>query len=273
MATLETPYSSRPDAVTGVSITASETVLLANPPVSVAKEFIAELAEGMNFTLHLLVTDEVIRELKRDFPTAATMSELVSDGLLEIKTLSEPIRQCVTVIDDEVVQLLAEGDSIHTAEVSDTGAEVDLADHHKKLWNAGTDYEKLRTPSLSSIYDSLADELSPAVSEAFKEFLDDPSTNLDGDGLDAVNTVLIIGAYHDKLFYDIGTWGEMTGFASRATFSREKKILEENDLIETEKERIDIGRPRQRLKLHQRTFSSSDSIAYVLETAQEDLPN
>jgi predicted transcriptional regulator len=60
---------------------------------------------------------------------------------------------------------------------------------------------------------------------------------------------LLAAAKHEELLYDISTWGEEVGMASKATFSRTKNQLEERGLIATEKVPIDVGRPRQRLLL------------------------
>jgi predicted transcriptional regulator len=67
--------------------------------------------------------------------------------------------------------------------------------------------------------------------------------------LDEVGLSLLVAAKHEQLLYDISRWGEDTGVASKATFSRTKTHLEEQGLIETEKVPIDVGRPRLRLIL------------------------
>ncbi|WP_394338167.1 transcriptional regulator TbsP domain-containing protein [Halorubrum ezzemoulense] len=65
--------------------------------------------------------------------------------------------------------------------------------------------------------------------------------------LSIVEIMLILAARNEVLLYDISKWGEHTGIASKATFSRVKSALEDAGLIETEKVPVDIGRPRLRL--------------------------
>ena len=62
--------------------------------------------------------------------------------------------------------------------------------------------------------------------------------------LSIVEIMLILAARNEVLFYDVSKWGEDTGIASKATFSRAKSALEDAGLIETEKVPLDIGRPR-----------------------------
>ncbi|MFB6186598.1 MAG: DUF5821 family protein, partial [Halobacteriaceae archaeon] len=60
---------------------------------------------------------------------------------------------------------------------------------------------------------------------------------------------LLVAAKNDVLLYNISKWGEDSGLASKATFSRTKSRLEEQGLIDTEKVPIDVGRPRLKLRL------------------------
>ena len=71
----------------------------------------------------------------------------------------------------------------------------------------------------------------------------------DEEDLSEVTVALLVAAKNEQLLYDISKWGEDTGVASKATFSRTKTNLEERGLIDTEKVPIDVGRPRLRLKL------------------------
>ncbi|MFB6193743.1 MAG: DUF5821 family protein [Halobaculum sp.] len=66
---------------------------------------------------------------------------------------------------------------------------------------------------------------------------------------DEVGVTLVLAAKHEELYYEVSRWGEDTGIASEATFSRRKRRLEEADVLDTEKQPIDMGRPRQRLVL------------------------
>jgi len=89
--------------------------------------------------------------------------------------------------------------------------------------------------------------------------LDSLETARGDDRLDEVTVSLLVAAKNEALLYDISKWGEDTGVASKATFSRTKTQLEEKGLIETEKVPIEVGRPRLRLTLADRRLQSADS--------------
>jgi len=69
------------------------------------------------------------------------------------------------------------------------------------------------------------------------------------DTLDEVDLTLLAAAKHGVQLYEISRWGEDTGLASKATFSRAKNRLEDGGMIATEKVPIDVGRLRLRLML------------------------
>ena len=73
---------------------------------------------------------------------------------------------------------------------------------------------------------------------------------------------------HELQLYDISRWGEDTGVASKATFSRTKTRLEDRGLIDTTKVPIDVGRPRLRLLLGDERLQEAD-IDDLASVAQE----
>ena len=90
------------------------------------------------------------------------------------------------------------------------------------------------------IGDDVADELTEVLAHA-------EEISNSNECLSIVEVMLILTARNKVLFYDVSKWGEDTGIASKATFSRAKSALEDAGLIETEKVPLDIGRPRLRL--------------------------
>ena len=81
--------------------------------------------------------------------------------------------------------------------------------------------------------------------------------------VDEVVISLLAAASNEQLLYDISTWGERVGVASRATFSRKKSTLEEHGVIETEKVPIDVGRPRLRLLFGDERLHEADTDELV----------
>ena len=93
----------------------------------------------------------------------------------------------------------------------------------------------------------------------FRTVLESVESLDDESELDEVGLSLLMAAEHGQLLYDISRWGEDTGVASKATFSRTKTRLEERGLIDTEKVPIDVGRPRLRLLLGDERLREADA--------------
>jgi hypothetical protein len=94
---------------------------------------------------------------------------------------------------------------------------------------------------------SLRREIGDATASDFAAMLEVLETASGDDGLDEVAVALLAAARNEILLYDISKWGEDSGVASKATFSRKKTEMEDSGLIDTENVPIDIGRPRLRL--------------------------
>ena len=66
-------------------------------------------------------------------------------------------------------------------------------------------------------------------------------------GLDEIDAILLVGGRNGAQLFELSTWAEDLGVASRATMSSRKRRLEAAGLLTTEKVHADVGRPRQRL--------------------------
>jgi hypothetical protein len=115
-------------------------------------------------------------------------------------------------------------------------------------WDSAAEFS-LRTPPRSTVHESLAAEIGEEVDADFKAMLDSVDTTRGEEALGVVYMSLLAAAKNEIQLYEISTWGEDSGVASRATFSRMKTQFEERGVITTEKIPIDVGRPRLRLLL------------------------
>jgi len=126
----------------------------------------------------------------------------------------------------------------------------------------------LRTPARSQVLDSLDEAFDSEVQTDFRAVLEALGSTRDEAVLDEVGVSLIVAARHEELLYDISKWGEDSGVASKATFSRLKTKLEDQGVIETEKVPVEVGRPRLRLLVGDerlREASSEDVASMVRE--------
>src|SRR5699024_10009400 len=136
---------------------------------------------------------------------------------------------------------------------------------YDSAWDESESYH-LRTPPLSRVRETMDEAFGPDMLGDFDDVLASLDTARGDDGgLDEVTISLLVAATNEELLYDISKWGEDTGVASKATFSRTKTQLEEMGLIDTTKVPIDVGRPRLRLLLgdDRLTDADADELAAV----------
>jgi hypothetical protein len=210
-------------------------------------EILAESEEPPR--VRLLVREEVLKWLRDDFVLASTAAELLEADTLELRAAAERLGDALMVTEATVVSLLTPDVEHSAALVTDDEEFVETArERWNRLWEDGEEFA-LRTPAYTRVLESLGEEFGPEVESDFRTVLESVES-MDGDReLDEVELSLLVAAKHEQLLYDISHWGEDTGVASKATFSRTKTHLEEEGLLDTEKVPIDVGRPRLRLLL------------------------
>jgi hypothetical protein len=200
-------------------------------------------------TVRLLVDWDEVTAAMNDFVVAGHAADLVAAGTLEVRVLEAPPRASVFVSGETAVSLVHAGDRVGGLTTTDESFVADVRDRYTDRWDGAEAYS-LRTPPISEVRETLATELGEAVLADFDALLDRFSTVTgEDDDLDEVTLVLLAAARHGELLYEVSTWGEDVGLASKATFSRSKSELEDAGVVDTEKVPIDVGRPRLRLRL------------------------
>jgi len=199
--------------------------------------------------LRLLATADALKATCEDFLVASRTADLLGDDALAVRTLEAPTTNSLILTEKAVTAVVAAGEQVAGLRTDDTEFVETTRDSITDQW-AAADPFRLRTPAISQIRATLAEEIGAASREDFDRLLASLETARgDGDGLDEVTISLLIAAKNEVLLYDISKWGEDVGIASKATFSRTKSRLEESGVITTEKVPIDVGRPRLRLQL------------------------
>lgn len=215
--------------------------LHANQIITLAKElYTAEQAP----TVQLLADSDQIKDAISNFIIASKIADLVDSGQLDIRTLNEPVQNAMMATNSEIVVPLMGG---HTV----TSADEDIA---AALYSEFTSYFEdeesyhLRTPAISKVKSTIREELGDDIGDDLDVVLSHAEEiSNSNEHLDIVEVTILLAARNEALLYDISKWGEDTGVASKATYSRAKSTLEDAGLITTEKVPIDIGRPRLRL--------------------------
>lgn len=123
-----------------------------------------------------------------------------------------------------------------------------LRDRCAALWDDAEVYG-LRAPARETYRATAPDHLGESFRDAFDEAVTVAASLDDPTAFHPVRGALVVGAERERLLYDLCRWGDASGVASSASFSRHKSRLEADDVIETENVPVDVGRPRQRLFL------------------------
>ena len=241
----------------------ADSILIVNPAPGV---FRAIMVTASSFDddlpdLQVLATPDVLKSSTEDFILASQIADLIEQDVLELRTTTDITRNSLLVSDDQVVTVVSIADKLTGLHSDDDELVTNVRPTFLDDWEDGETFS-LRTPPLSRVQESLNEGFGDDVEDDFMMMLDSVDTVPgDDDELDAVAIALLVGANNEVLLYDISKWGEDTGVASKATFSRTKTRLEDRGLIETEKVPIDVGRPRLRLILVPDDLGDVESLA------------
>jgi hypothetical protein len=215
-----------------------------------------------------LVGEGALKDVMDDFLVASAASDLIKQGRLELlSTPDDSRRSLVFVGDSEVMSFVDVGDEIGAVSTDDDEIVSRASDLFGSMWENGEEFG-IRTPPASRIRETLREDIGEDTQEDFDGILGILETAKgDGEGLDEITVALLAAARNEILLYDISKWGEDSGVASKATFSRKKTEMEDNGIIDTENVPIDIGRPRLRLKFADESLHEAP-LEDVVDTAK-----
>lgn len=236
-----------PDLLDEVVAGVDEPVLFVNPSQPMLCSLVEYGVENDSFPSMCLLAEEwTLKETVNEFRIASRAADLVADELLEIKYVDDPPKSSLLLDGSTMVAFVDGGEPYGALRTDARPFVATLFDSLWDDWNHAEDFA-LHTPPISRIERTLEERLGTDRREDFTAILSELEQS---DGVvDEVVISLLVAAKNDDLLYDISKWGEDIGLASKATFSRKKTELEKAGIIDTDKEPIDVGRPRLRLKL------------------------
>ncbi|EMA45436.1 transcriptional regulator TbsP [Halococcus saccharolyticus] len=212
--------------------------------------------------VRLLVTEPVLKTVTSDFTVAGTAADLVTADVLSLRTTEGRLDGPLLCTDEAIVSVVAADGRAAGLVTRDEEFVATARSQYTERWEAA-DAFRLRTPPLDRVRETLDDEFGPDLRADFERMRTALGEERGTSDVDEVVISLLAAAKNEQLLYDISTWGENTGLASRATFSRKKATLEEHGLIDTEKVPIDVGRPRLRLLLGDERLHEADTDELV----------
>lgn len=209
--------------------------------------FVQWLSENEVRNADILLSEGVWKELNEVFPLNAKFTSLVADMNLHIRVgdcsmpflFLTPQTDIVLGINlSGMLRFLPVADEISTEQIV-TDFQSTFADAREVT---------IDVPPWNELLEQLEEMVGMDTKEEYRRLINAAaSSNL--NSLDEVSVALIAAALSGALNYDISSWGEEMNVASKATFSRRKKELEQQGVIVTERVPVDVGRPRQRLHL------------------------
>lgn len=191
---------------------------------------------------------ELLRRIRRDFLTASEAASLADRGVLELRDEVPDGANQLIVSEGTVYSLVAAGGQgalLRDTEASFAETALSAAG---EAFEAGEAFP-LRTPGTETIDTAMTEAFGDTFSQQFREGLDVARGMRDRTEFDPVAASLLVAAHNEELHYDVSRVGEEIGLGSRATYSRIKNQLEDDGIVTTDKEKMDLGRPRQRLRL------------------------
>ncbi len=221
--------------------------------------------------INVLGSEETLKTVMNDFLVSSAASDLIKKDKLEVKTGKDGRKHSLVIVGNKSVISYVELNGVIGALASNDDSFIQKSlEVFNSLWKEGESF-KIRTPPITDVRKSLQDEIGDETEKDFTAMLESLETAKgNGEGLDEITVALLSAAKNQILLYDISKWGEDSGVASKATFSRKKTELENKEVIDTENVPIDIGRPRLRLKFVDDDLEGA-GIDKIIERAKQKL--
>ncbi|WP_238479795.1 transcriptional regulator TbsP [Natranaeroarchaeum sulfidigenes] len=258
---------SREDLLSRAIETADGELMLVSPSEETLAHLVDVLADHEG-RVDVLAEPATVKTVMDDFIVASNAADLIASDRLSLRTSDALATNPLLISSLSVMTLVTTDTSVSGLVSEDESFVDDVRSEYRDQWAAAEEYS-LRTPPRTEVDEELAESLGEDAERDFQAMLGSLETARGDDGIDEVTASLLVAAKNEALLYDISKWGEDTGVASKATFSRTKTKLEEEGLIETEKVPIEVGRPRLRLTLADERLQSADSDQIV--TAAQSL--
>jgi DNA-binding HxlR family transcriptional regulator len=243
---------------------------LLNPPLSVLDALVdAVTATDTSIPpLRILARNDTLYETRQRFSLASRLQELIDDGRVTVR--KSPVEQNTTALVSEtgLTTFVVIADLVEWLQTDEPGDPAGLFAELDELWDESERYSLL-TPPLAPTLDAARERLGETFADRFARAVEWGENRPDPTEFHATRAAVVIGAAGEQLHFDVSKWGEDTGVASKATFSRQKGDLEERGLVRTEKVAVDMGRPRQRLFLTEkyRDLLDEEGLDGLLATA------
>ncbi|MEZ3117300.1 DUF5821 family protein [Halobaculum sp. MBLA0147] len=244
------------------------TAILVAPPASLLATLGQVDTDALPATLDVLAREDALKTARSDFLVASNLADHIEADRLELRALTGT-NETTLLASENTLSTVVDTEGLRPIAVPATDDTViaDVYTAYRERFDEAESFD-LRTPGRARALDQLASDVGAGVRDDFEAVLG-TLDEVSDDTIDAVTLSLLIAARNEALLYDISKWGEDTGVASKATFSRTKTNIEDLGLVTTEKVPIDVGRPRLRLLLADDDLAAADLDAFATVAQQK----
>ncbi|MEZ3145569.1 DUF5821 family protein [Halobaculum sp. MBLA0143] len=219
-------------------------VLAATPTGSLVRP-LAQVADDLDDPppVELFTTEQSAKDLRGQAPVATKVAELLASDDDPVRLLPPGLRATAVVTPDDVVAIARTADQAAGLPAASSLASSLRTQYREAFADARS--ALFRVPPRSTVLNTVATELGDEVAADVDAFLT-VMESLDAVSLSEASTAFVLGgARHECELYRIRNTVEDAGFASQATVTRRKQLLERAGFVTTRKRAADIGRPRQ----------------------------
>jgi hypothetical protein len=217
-------------------------------------------------TIRVLARHESLVWLRDTFSAASRIHTLVDERTVHLRDATLDTRVPVLVGEAALFSLVVVNDVARDFYVGDSDFVAEVRAECDELL-ANSDTYHLRAPVIPEAMREAQERLGTRFCEGFQACFTVADSFTVPRDFQPVRATIVIAAAEGLLHYDVSKWGESVGVASTASFSRHKMALEDEGVIETDKEPVPMGRPRQRLLLTEeyQTQLEAEGIEEVLQ--------
>lgn len=222
-------------------------LFLINPHPAIVSTAVSHVYESEIVSIRVYAEEKQVCGLVEGFSFATIAADLMEQDRLEIRVTGRPPRNSFIHDNTVAIVIVDIGEAlVHLTVGSDVVSES-LFTAYLERWNDAEEFN-IDAPSLTQIRTSLTETFGDAVLHDF-DTVYPRLAQRDFTSRDVVPVFLLLAAKHEELYYDISTWGDEIGIASRGIFSQFKHDLEESGVLDSEKVITGVGRPKHRLLL------------------------
>lgn len=242
------------DGLEDILDSVSGNIVVVNPSREMIRGLVRDSDRLDEFdSVQILTSRDAMKEVRDDFVLAARLQQLIADETAAVRVDDDlPAGTPIIVSESEVVAVISTPAGSFSVEGDDGEVAARAYESYSETWESGDQFS-FRTPPLRHFRETFREEFDEEAEQDLVDLLehlnDDPE--FENSDMDVAVASLLVAAKHELMLYDLGRWGENSGVASRATFSRSKTSLENQGLIDTADVPIEVGRPRLRLLLNE----------------------